>query len=96
MGLGPAKLDRIILRDVFHHLNHPEDILSSAREHLKENGYLIVNETTTDIVHGAYKLCKEATTHDIIVKAIEAQGFKLAEKKIVNYSYLMKFKKVKS
>ncbi len=86
---------KTILRDAYHHFKYPEEMMSSIRNQLKDDGYLFVLEATKDLKNDQRGVCKEAMTYVKVIETISKQGFILVEEKIVNFSYLMKFKKLK-
>jgi 2-polyprenyl-3-methyl-5-hydroxy-6-metoxy-1,4-benzoquinol methylase len=84
--------DRMLMREVFHHLKYPEEVLQSVRSHLKQDGLLILVESTKDLSRGGKDKCIKAMESGQIVKLISDNGFELCEKKIVGSSYIMRFK----
>lgn len=84
--------DRILMREVFHHLKYPDEVLQSVKSHLSENGVLILVESTKDLNANGKERCNKAMEPGHILKIVSDNGFDLEEKKIVGTSYLMKFK----
>ena len=85
--------DRIILRDAFHHFKYPEEMLASIADQLSDDGYLVLLEATTDLARDKKNLCRDAISQKKILEIMTMNGFVLVEKKIVDVSLLMKFKK---
>lgn len=92
LGLKDRKVDCMIFREVFHHMNDVESILSDVQNHLKPGGTIILSEATKDFDRPKSELCNQATTYDKIMKSMKKAGFHLVEETIVNDSYMLRFK----
>lgn len=93
LGLPESKVDLMIFREVFHHLRHPKPILEDILNYLDEDGYVVLKEGTRDSPDTDYKPCKQAITYKQIIKEWTAAGFVLVAEKVIDGSYLLKFKR---
>lgn len=84
--------DRILMREVFHHLKFPAEILQSVRNHLKSDGLLILVESTRELNPKGTERCNDAMEIGQILKILAANGFELEKKEIVGTSYVIWFK----
>ncbi len=91
LGLGDVKVDRMIFREVYHHLRNPQAILDDIAAHLKEGGYVVLKEGTRDLNDPNHKPCSKATTYKQIIKEFASAGLILVEEAIVDGSYMLKF-----
>jgi 2-polyprenyl-3-methyl-5-hydroxy-6-metoxy-1,4-benzoquinol methylase len=91
LGLQDQKLDRVILREVYHHLKNPEPILEDIRLHLAMEGVLILKESTKDIQDKTEGRCQKAITYKKIIKDLDEAGFELVGQEIIEDSYLLRF-----
>ena len=93
LGLNADVLaDRILMRDVFHHLKYPNEILNSVKNHLKPDGFLILVESTRDLNPKASERCNDAMEIGRILKILSDNGFELERKEIVGTCYVVRFK----
>lgn len=92
LGLYDLKVDRILLREVYHHLTDPQSILKDISLHLKPGGYLILKEGTKELRKKGQGQCYMATTYKKIIKECSASGYELVALEIIGDSYLLKFK----
>ncbi len=92
LGLGDLKVDRMILREVFHHLKDTESILKDISLHLKPDGYLIVEESTKELSKKGEESCNKATTYTKIMKEFGAAGFELEGLEVLGSFYMLRFK----
>jgi SAM-dependent methyltransferase len=92
LGLGDRKVDCMILREVFHHLEDPDAILADAKKHLTPGGCIILSEATRDLEIPKSERCNKATTYDKILKSMTEAGFQLIDKNIIDNSYMLRFK----
>ncbi len=86
-----VKADRILMREVYHHLNAPKDVLASVRDHLAPGGRLILVETTSDEEIPAHVACNRALKHKQIIREVTNAGFVLVGQDKVRNSYIMRF-----
>lgn len=86
------KLDKIIIRNTFHHFKKKSEMLKSIKQSLNENGELMILEAVRGLNEDNEDLCKLAMKKDEIEKIFEENGFELKGMKQVYNSYLMKFK----
>jgi len=91
LGLGDLKVDRLLLREVFHHLKDPESILKDISLHLKPDGYLIVEESTKELSKKGEERCNQATTYKKIMKEFGAAGYELEGLEISGSFYMLRF-----
>lgn len=84
--------DRILMREVFHHLKYPDEVLRSVRMHLKRDGILILVESTKELTRNGKERCNDAMEVEQIVKILSHNGFVLVQQKIVGSSYIMRFR----
>ena len=90
LGLAPdVKVDRILMREVFHHLKHPDEMLASVKSHLNEEGMLILVESVKELnIHNKSR-CYKAMELDKILSILNANGFDLKQKKRIGNAYVL-------
>lgn len=93
LGLRDVKVDVMIFREVFHHFKYPKLILQDISNFLKEDGYVVLKEGTKDLHEGDPETCKQATTYKRIIKEWTSAGFALVQEKVIDGSYMLKFKR---
>ena len=93
LGLPQSKVDLMIFREVYHHLKHPKPILADILNYLDKDGYVVLIEGTRDSPDPDYKPCSQAITYKQIIKEWTAAGYILAQQKVVDGSFLLKFKR---
>ena len=92
-NLEGLDLDKIIIRQSFHHFSRKKEMLSSISKSLKPDGRLYVLEATKDHPDNYCRcLCDEAMRSKRIIKKITSNGFKLEEILVVGFSYLFVFR----
>ena len=94
LGLQNTKADRVILREVFHHLSDPDHILKDVHSVLKPGGYLILAESTKELNENNPNRCNKSTTYTKIINSLNKGGFQLVGKEIIGETYLLKFKAI--
>lgn len=77
-GLEGQQLDKIIIRDSFHHFKKKSKMLASIKKSLKDTGELFVVESVI-IQNNGGKNCPMAMHASDIIKTIESGGFKLEQ-----------------
>jgi len=92
LGLGQQKVDCIIFREVFHHLQDPYAILQDCKKHLNEEGYIVLREATKDLIEKKSERCSKATTYEKIKVTMDKAGFTLLQETIIDDSYMLKFR----
>ena len=92
LGLEGQKVDRMIFREVYHHLRNPEAILQDISRHLTNGGLVILKEGTRDLEDKDHKQCPKATTYKQIIKQFNAAGLILIQEEVIDGSYMLKFK----
>lgn len=86
-----VKVDKIIIRNAFHHFIFPNRMLKSIFENLNDNGTLFINE---EYQSSDPKKCFMLRTREFIIKHAMKAGFSLIEEKALDDRALLKFKKV--
>ena len=93
-GLGleaQVKADRILMREVYHHLNAPKEVLASVREHLAPGGMLILVETTSDTKLPDHVACNRAMSYEQIIREVTKAGFRLVSQDKIRDSFVIRF-----
>jgi SAM-dependent methyltransferase len=74
-GLASLQVDRLIIRDAFHHFDYPEEMLTSIRQSMRPGGLLYLIERFLEDCGGncCYRQMDEATIKDLLT----ASGFEL-------------------
>jgi len=89
LGLADTvKADRILLREVFHHLNDKEAIMASIRDHLKPDWKLIIVESPSELEPNNKYRCNKAMESDKIESLFKDFGFAIEEKRRVEDAYV--------
>lgn len=84
--------DRILLREVLHHMDHADDILQAIRRQLKPDGRLIVVESVKELEPNPKDRCKKAMEIEKVKKILREGGFALEQQKIIGSSYVLRYK----
>jgi SAM-dependent methyltransferase len=84
--------DRILLREVLHHMDHPDDILQAIRRQLKPEGRLIVVESVKELEPNTSDRCRKAMEIAKVKKILTEGGFELEQQKIIGSSYVLRYK----
>ncbi len=80
-NLEHLEVDKIILRNTYHHFSHKEEMINSIKKTLKKNGYLFLLESTIEL-NNDDDLCEKAMTKEAVLSEMLEQGFTLvAEEK---------------
>lgn len=82
----PASLDKIIIRNSFHHFSKKEAMLASIKEALKPNGVLFLNEPIK-----SDKGCKKRMEKPEIKEILQQNGFKLEKEMNIEGVLLLKY-----
>jgi arsenite methyltransferase len=80
MDLPEGGIDKVFLRNVFHHLENPASYFSEIRKYMKPDGKIVIidhRERTKGLFVGHFK---HFTPEEDIVKALAVSGFKLSER----------------
>ena len=91
LGLGDQKVDCIILREVFHHLQDPYAILQDCKKHLNAGGYIVLREATKDLIEKQSERCSKATTYQKITSTMDKAGYTLLQESIIDESYMLRY-----
>jgi len=89
--LENKKLDKIIIRNTFHHFSKSESMIKSIADALNPDGILYLSEPVTEI-GGDKKVCREAISKKEILKSLSSFDFKLEREMIIGDFLLMEFK----
>lgn len=81
VDLGGLKADKIFLRETFHHLDYPDEILLSLRNQLKPGGRVFVTEEVKDFVTDRTSSCKKIIRRKKIIRAFASNGFHLMQER---------------
>ena len=80
-NLEHLEVDKIILRNTYHHFSHKEEMINSIKKTLKKNGYLFLLESTIEL-NSDDDLCEKAMKKEEVLSEMLEQGFNLvAEEK---------------
>lgn len=86
--LEGAALDKVIVRDAFHHFRKKDEMLASIRASLSAEGTLFLQEPVLPL--GAM-VCSLTLTRAAIVERVEAAGFELVGEMPLGERHLLKF-----
>lgn len=89
--LENKKLDKIIIRNTFHHFSSSDKMIKSIANSLSPNGRLYLSEPVTEI-GGDKKVCPEAVSKKAIVENLSSFDFKLVREMEVGDFLLLEFK----
>jgi 2-polyprenyl-3-methyl-5-hydroxy-6-metoxy-1,4-benzoquinol methylase len=92
IGGDTSKFDLVIMREVFHHLKFPAEILDSIKKNLTKDGFLCIVETTRDIDLGNERRCPQSTTKEKIIEFAIANGFQLVDFQQANLETMLRFR----
>ena len=84
--------DRILLREVLHHMDHPDEMLQAIMGQLKPAGRLIVVESVKELEPNPKERCKKAMEIAKVRKILSQAGFVLEQQKIIGSSYVMRYR----
>lgn len=88
-GLEDDSVDKIILRNTYHHFTEKKFMLASLHAALTEGGLLFLYEATHDL--NKKDMCRSAMKEKDIVKLISKSGFNYLDRKVVDKVVLLKF-----
>ncbi len=88
--------DCILMRDVYHHLDYPYQVLGSVREHLSADGTLILVESVKDLKANKKEGCRQALSLKKVKYEVTKNGYALTGQKRVADRYVLKFQKTKN
>lgn len=86
----PEPVDKIILRNTFHHFKDKKAMLKSIKGSLKKDGKLFINEYIDD-QSGTEKPCKHILTEIEIKKRLQKAGFELTKEMWMDKMLLMEY-----
>lgn len=87
----PEQVDKIIIRNSFHHFSKKDRMLQSIKDNLKEGGKLYINEIPKG--HLAYS-CKLRMSEEEIKSSIKSNGFALTRELKLENTILLEFMKM--
>ena len=76
-SMEKENLDKIVMRNVFHHIEPQKRMLRSVRKSIKPSGALIMLEHTR---HNDFPNCSSAMKDNKIAKIVEKESFQLKDK----------------
>ena len=91
-NLGEEYFDRLIMREVLHHLGQPIDVLLDCKKHLKPGGSLFLKEGTKDLPGDKYMKCNKALTYPQVLKLVKKAGFQVVKQKVIDDSWMLELK----
>ena len=80
LDLPEGGIDRVFLRNVYHHLEEPVSYFGGIRKFLKPDGKVVIIDHRESTKGGFVRFFKHCTPEEDIVKALAQSGFKLSEK----------------
>jgi len=92
-NLEESPVDKLLLRNSYHHFFDKKHMLSSINSSLTENGELFVYEATRDL--NRKEMCDKAIAQKDILKAITKAGFELLDQIEIDRVMIFKFRKHK-
>jgi ubiquinone/menaquinone biosynthesis C-methylase UbiE len=78
LALPESGIDRMFLRNVFHHLKEPASYFSGIRRYLKPEGKIVIIDHKERTKGGFVRLFKHYTPEEDIVNALAESGFQLS------------------
>ena len=90
--LETQNLDKIILREGFHHIKKKEKLLASIKDSLKKEGKLYIRDILLEL--GADWNCEKALEKEEMIKLLAKNGFEFLEEIRIGRRILMEFKKM--
>jgi len=85
------ELDKVIIRNAFHHFMEKEKMLASIKRSLKSDGHLYLLEGTKELAKRNDR-CVHAMREKQIVRIIEENGYELLEEVEIGQDVLLKFR----
>jgi SAM-dependent methyltransferase len=82
--LEPGSVDKIIIRNSFHHFSHKSEMLASIKESLAPGGDLLIIEPLSVDAPGE---CPVMLTRDELRKVLTENGFRVVEEKMPDYYF---------
>lgn len=92
-NLEDLNLDKIIIRNTFHHFEKKDEMLESIMKSLKSEGTLFVLESTIELNQDSSELCEDAMNKETIISIIEQNGFNLVSDLELEENVLLEFSK---
>ncbi|MBI1225136.1 MAG: methyltransferase [Bacteroidetes bacterium] len=80
-ALESVHLDKVIIRNSFHHFSHQSEMLASIRQSLLPDGELFITDPV--IKEDEIPDCKNAMKLELVRKSIKENGFEILEEKPV-------------
>ena len=79
LNLPENGIDRVFLRNVYHHLKEPASYFGKIRRFIKPDGKVVIIDHKENTKGGFVGLFKHYTPEEDIVSALAQSGYKLAE-----------------
>ena len=97
LGLSEdLKADKILMREVYHHLDYPYHVLADVKKHLSSGGTLILVESVTDLEMNKKDGCRKALSLKKVKNEVTKNGFVLVGQKQVYDRYVLLFQLAKN
>jgi predicted methyltransferase len=95
VGLPPTSIDLAFLVDVYHHFDHPKEMLASIRRALRPNGQLFLVDYRREVGRSpAWLLEHVRAGEEAVVGEVEAAGFTLVFRdESLRDSYALRFRR---
>jgi predicted methyltransferase len=95
VGLPPASIDLALLVDVYHHFDHPKEMLASIRRALRPKGHLFVVDYRREVgLSPAWLLEHVRAGEGAVVREVESAGFTLVFRdESLRDSYALRFRR---
>ncbi len=87
-GLEGKALDKIIVRNAFHHFKRPQEMLHSIKQSLAQDGKLFLRERYLE--NCGDQCCENTMSRSAIAVEMREAGFELLEKNVLEDRYGMK------
>ena len=79
LDLPEGGIDRVFLRNVYHHLDEPASFFGRIRKYLKRDGKVVIIDHKETTKGGFVRFLKHYTPEEDIVGALGKSGFKVGE-----------------
>jgi predicted methyltransferase len=95
LGLPPGSIDLAFLVDVYHHFDHPREMLASVRRALRPNGQLFLVDYRREVGQSPTWLLEHVRAGEAtVVDEVEAAGFTLFFRdETLRDSYALRFRR---
>jgi predicted methyltransferase len=94
VGLPPDSIDLAFVCDVYHHFEHPDEMLASIRSALHEDGELFLVEFRREATSPAWVFEHVRAGEDQVLREFEEAGFvRLSKDDSLHDSYIARFRR---